>query len=244
MTLAPSDIDLGVRNAVRRFWSTRGIQAHSQGTSGGVKDIGARGAVTGGAQMDGFVEFIKEYLEDAGISEAYIFQKSRIELPGWFRAEKKWDLLVVSDGRLTAGIELKSHVGPSFGNNFNNRTEEAIGSATDLWAAYREGAFAPSPPPWLGYLMLLEDSPKSDNPVKVLEPHFEVFPEFKEASYARRYELLLTKLVRERLYNAACLLLARREDAQRGAYIEPSLELAFGNLLSSLVSHTNALTSA
>ena len=60
-------------------------------------------------------------------------------------------------GQLGAAIEFKSQVGPSFGNNFNNRSEEAIGSATDVWAAYREGAFRPSPRPFLGYLMLLED---------------------------------------------------------------------------------------
>jgi len=38
----------------------------------------------------------------------------------------------------------------SFGNNYNNRTEEALGSAVDLWAAYREGAFKPSRGPWFG----------------------------------------------------------------------------------------------
>jgi len=51
-----------------------------------------------------------------------------------------------------AAIEFKSQVG-SFGNNYNNRTEEAIGSASDIWGAYREGAFKPSARPWLGYLM-------------------------------------------------------------------------------------------
>jgi len=35
-------------------------------------------------------------------------------------------------------IELKSRVG-SFGNNVNNRTEEAIGNAADIWRAYEEG---------------------------------------------------------------------------------------------------------
>jgi hypothetical protein len=35
---------------------------------------------------------------------------------GWYRPEKKWDLLIVSDGKLLAGIEFKSQVG-SFGNN-------------------------------------------------------------------------------------------------------------------------------
>ena len=80
-------------------------------------------------------------------------------------ALKKWDLLVVADGQFLAGIEFKSQVG-SFGNNYNNRTEEAIGSATDLWAAYREGAFKPSARPWLGYLMLLEETPESMRSVR------------------------------------------------------------------------------
>jgi hypothetical protein len=35
-------------------------------------------------------------------------------------------------GSLVATVEVKSQVG-SFGNNFNNRVEEAIGSATDFW---------------------------------------------------------------------------------------------------------------
>src|SRR5471030_2748197 len=85
-------------------------------------------------------------------------------LSGWFaqsyRPEKKWDLIVISNKQLVCVMEFKSQVGPSFGNNFNNRTEEAIGSATDIWAAYREGAFKPSSRPWLGYLMLLEEAPR------------------------------------------------------------------------------------
>lgn len=47
----------------------------------------------------------------------------------YFRPNKKWDLLVVDNNELVIAIEFKSQVGPSFGNNFNNRTEEAMGSA-------------------------------------------------------------------------------------------------------------------
>ena len=162
-----------------------------------------------------------------------------IELPGWFRPEKKWDLLVVVDACLIAAMEFKSHVG-SFGNNYNNRTEEALGSATDLWAAYREGAFKPSARPWLGYLMLLEDSPKAKRPVKAREPHFKVFPEFKEASYAKRYEILLAKLVRERLYDASCFLMSSSETGPKGEYKEPAPELGFKNFLSSLLARAIA----
>ena len=64
---------------------------------------------------------------------------------------------MVSDGQLVTAMEFKSQVGPSFGNNFNNRSEEAIGSATDIWVAYREGRFGKTPTPFLGYFFLLED---------------------------------------------------------------------------------------
>ena len=43
----------------------------------------------------------------------------------YFRPNKKWDFIVVVEGQLVAAREAKSQVGPSFGNNFNNRTEEA-----------------------------------------------------------------------------------------------------------------------
>jgi hypothetical protein len=65
-------------------------------------------------------------------------QRAVLTLPGFFRPTKLWDMLVIHEGKLIAAIELKSQVGPSFGNNFNNRTEEAIGNAHDLWTAYRE----------------------------------------------------------------------------------------------------------
>ena len=133
-----------------------------------------------------------------------------------------------------AGIEFKSQIG-SFGNNYNNRTEEAIGSACDLWAAYREGAFKPSARPWLGYMMLLEDAPGSSRPVRAQEPHFKVFPEFKAASYAKRYEIPLTKLVRERLYDSACFLLSNSKNGSKGGYKEPAVELNFANFMTSLL---------
>lgn len=149
-------------------------------------------------------------------------------------AEKSWDLLVVVDGQVIAIVEFKSQVG-SFGNNFNNRTEESLGNATDLWAAYEEGAFRPSARPWLGYFMLLEDAPAALTPVRVKEPHFRVFPEFRSASYVMRYEMLLTKLVRTRLYDAACLILSSRDSGSTGGYRETNSELAFRTFLTSLL---------
>lgn len=162
-------------------------------------------------------------------------------MPGWYRPEKKWDLLIVDKRQLVAAIEFKSQVG-SFGNNYNNRTEEAIGSAVDLWAAFREGAFRPSERPWLGYMMLLEEAPGSMRSVTAQEPHFPVFDEFRGASYARRYQILLMKLVRERLYDSACFLTSTAERGPTGEYSEPSDELTFEKFLTPLLARVIAMS--
>ncbi len=242
MNLSP-EIHEGLKTAVQKFWGTRQTQAIKQGASSGSKDAGARSAVTGGAQMNGFVDLVRDLLCKNGLPEAHVYCEKHVELPGWYRPEKKWDLLVVSDKKLLAAVEFKSQVG-SFGNNYNNRTEEAIGSATDIWAAYREGAFSPSARPWLGYLMLLEDAPRSVSLVRAREPHFHVFPEFKEASYAKRYEILLTKLVRERLYDSSCFLMSNAIDGVEGISREPAEELTFRNFISSLLARAIAIATS
>ena len=224
-----------LKSAIRHFWMTRDDQSVRQGTASGRRDAGARSAVTGGKQMNLFVELIRDLMIEAGIPDAAIHCNRDLELPGYFRAEKKWDLIVVVDETLLASVEFKSQVGPSFGNNYNNRTEEALGSATDLWLAYREGAFRTSQRPWVGYLMLLEETTRSMSPVAVREPHFKVFDEFRDASYAKRYEILMTRLIRERLYDATCLLLSDREQGQTGNYREPNVELGFQPFVASLL---------
>lgn len=233
MALHP-DLEKRLRKAIKHFWNTRETQAQKQGSKTGARDAGFRTAVTGGRQMDGFISLVRDYLCENGLPKTHVYCESRVEVPGWYRPEKKWDLLVVADGIFLAGVEFKSQVG-SFGNNYNNRTEEAIGSATDIWAAYREGAFKPSARPWLGYMMLLEEARGSMRPVKAQEPHFKVFPEFRNACYAKRYEVLLTKLVRERLYDSSCFLLSDAKNGPRGSYTEPAPELSFENFMASLL---------
>jgi len=233
------DLPERVAKAVAHFWRTRKRQSDKQ-RKAGLVDAGARGAVTGGAQMDGFIALINDLILEAGINKPHIFHKKRVELPGFYRPTKEWDLLVVRDRQLILALEAKSQVGPSFGNNFNNRTEEAMGSALDLWTAYREGAFNKTIRPWLGYVFLLEDCDKSRTPVKVREPHFEVFPEFKEASYMKRYELFCRKLVRERLYNAAIFMTSERARGIKGMNREPAEDLKFEMFARSLVAHVSA----
>lgn len=143
------DLRERVAKAVAHYWLTRERQAVKQ-KGAGRADQGLRGAVTGGAQMDGFIGLLTEIIVAVGIDERHVFHNKKPELPGFFRPTKEWDLLVIRDGQLIVALEAKSQVGPSFGNNFNNRTEEAMGSALDLWTAYREGAFNKTIRPWLG----------------------------------------------------------------------------------------------
>lgn len=227
------DYQVRVAKAVRHFWKVRTQQQKKQSVASGKKDAGNRSAVTGGKHLDGFIGLLTEVLGEAGLPDATIHTKAPT-LPGYFRATKNWDLVVIVDRILLASIELKAHVGPSFGNNFNNRIEEALGNSTDLLTAYREGKFKPSQKPWLGWLMLLEETPKSTSPVRVDEPYFDVLPEFKETSYARRYELFCERLMRERLYDGTCLILSNKAGGLNGKFTEPNEELSFSSFAASL----------
>ena len=230
----PPDLDSRLRDAAGSFWKVRDTQQATQGRNG-ERDRGSRSAVTGGKQMDGFARLIVDLLKINGMPGTSIFLNTRLELPGYFRPTKRWDLLVVHESQLLAVIEMKSQVGPSFGNNFNNRTEEAIGSATDIRTAYRENAFGQIRRPWLGYLVLLEDCSDSQRPVAVKEPHFPVFPEFKDASYAVRYEQMCRRLVRENLYTEAAFLTSVRDDTEGETLKEPATDLAFLPFVQSLL---------
>src|SRR5947207_3634473 len=230
-----------VPEAIKFYWKTRSKQLQKQRDAGGT-DQGLRSAVTGGAQMDGFIELLTKLVIEAGIDAKNIYYQNSLELPGYFRPNKKWDFLVVPNGQLIAALEAKSQVGPSFGNNFNNRTEEAMGSALDLWTAFRKNAFGSATRPWIGYMFLLEDCLRSTTPVTVKEPHFKVFPEFRGSSYAKRYELFCRRLVLEKHYDSSAFLMSNPEKGLKGDYSEPATDLTFQSFANSLVAHVAAFS--
>lgn len=233
------DLTARAGRAVAQYWETRATQRNKQKQTGKA-DQGLRSAVTGGAQMDGFIDLFTELITTTGIPAEFVFRNKDIELPGFFRPTKEWDLLVIRENTLLAAIEVKSQVGPSFGNNFNNRTEEAMGSALDLWTAYREHAYLAGPQPFLGYFFILEDCDASRNPVKVREPHFKVFPEFVGASYCRRYELFCRKLVLERHYTASAFITSTAGDGSKGVFATPADDLSIERFANVLVGHLRA----
>ncbi|SFU39380.1 PaeR7I family type II restriction endonuclease [Nitrosospira multiformis] len=240
MTLNLANYERQAKEAVMAFWGNR-EKARQKQIEAGKADQGERAGVTAGKNMDGFAALIIDIVKGNGLAHAQIHQERRvITLPGFFRPTKLWDLLVINRGQLIAAIELKSQVGPSFGNNFNNRTEEAIGTAHDFWTAYREGAFGKHPRPYIGWMMLVEDAPESRRPVRDASPHFPVFPEFQGASYLKRYDILCQRLVQEQLYTTACLMTSPRDAATSGTYSDLSEMTSFKTFITSLAGHIAA----
>lgn len=240
MSLNLVDYDKKAHEAVMAFWGNR-EKAKQKQIEAGVTDQGERSGVTAGKNMDGFVALVIDLVKGNGLSHAEIhIKRSVVTLPGYFRPTKQWDLVVLNEGRLVAAVELKSQVGPSFGNNFNNRTEEAIGTAHDLWTAYREGAFGKQARPFLGWLMLVEDASKSRSPVKDRSPHFPIFPEFDVASYLTRYDLLCQKLIQEQLYTSASVMASPRDASDSGAFSDMSDMTSLKSFVTTFAGHIAA----
>ena len=94
--------------------------------------------------------------------------------------------------------------------------------------------------PFVGWLMHVEDAPKSRAAVKVVSPHFPVFEEFVGISYLTRYDLLCRKLTQERLYTAACVLTSSRDAVKTGHFASISDMAGLGAFITTLAGHIAA----
>ncbi|MEZ8800573.1 PaeR7I family type II restriction endonuclease [Vibrio splendidus] len=238
-----------VQTAVKHFWDVR---------SGGA-------GVLGGKTLDGFIDLISDVVRNSDLNDVEIHtSKITSQLPGFFRPHKSWDLVVRSKGQLIAAIELKSQVG-SIGNNFNNRTEEVLGSGIDLHTAIEESAFGSEAEVFTGYLILVEDSEKSRRNAKITMPYFPVmqgfladekerennykpnqngkFPSTKGISYLERYDLLCKRLVLKKLYSAAGLIIANENKADIGSYTHICKQTSIESFLTKLSNHCDLASS-
>jgi hypothetical protein len=200
--VSKSDFTPELKEAVKEFWRAR------------------KGKVTAGKHLDGFIKLFRKLVVDAGLpSPDVALKKQLVTLPGYFRATKKWDLVVYVEGRLLAVIELKSQVG-SFTKNANNRAEEALGNAVDFETARKAGAYGSGRRPFLGYVILVQDCEFVHNPPKrqVKPSYFEIFPEFSGATFAERYKILCEKLVRMGHYDAAAVMLSPSSGIKDGRF--------------------------
>lgn len=236
MTIDLIDYEDKARKAVKTFWNSR-LNAQAKQEASGKIDQGQRGGVTAGKNMDGFLSMMIDIVRANGLPDVdcHVKQKA-LTLPGYFRPTKLWDILVMDGDHLIAALEFKSQVG-SFGNNFNNRCEESIGTAHDFATSYREGAFGDCSSPFVGWLILVEDHPDSRSPVEDKAPHFPVMSVFNGASYADRYEVFCRRLIQEKLYTAASVIMSPRSALEDGKYSEMSDMTGLRSFVAALAGH-------
>lgn len=198
--------DSAIEQALANFWGSRDAQAARQRASG-VVDAGTRGAVTGGAHLNAVTDLITASMVGALPQNVSVHTGGGgrggggTTIPGYFRPTKTWDIVIRQAGHIVGVIELKSQVG-SFGNNANNRAEEALGNATDLQAAQRHGLIPDNV--FVGYAFVIEQSPRSDAPSNLgSQGGSAVDQAFHRASYIDRVGLLCERVVEDGLYTAA-----------------------------------------
>ena len=90
------DIEKRLQEAVQSYWDARAKNKEKQ-VEGGKIDAGTRGEVTGGTQMGAMEVLVADILCEAGLEKLDVKTRTALELPGYYRSEKKWDLIVVSE---------------------------------------------------------------------------------------------------------------------------------------------------
>lgn len=213
-----------LRKALFAVFDLEDAAANHQRQRGG-EDRGRRAGVTAGKHLDPLAKYIADELHRAGIDADSLYTGSqKMEVPGWFRPSKQWDLLAFEKSALVTAVELKS-IGSSYGNNFNNRTEEALGSATDAAAAVKYNLYQKEQPPAFGYVMVVRSDEKSRRTIqKVAEPHFPVDPVFRKNSYLDRFQIMCTRMLGEKIYDAIWLVFV---DTEKRTIEEPVKALSY-----------------
>lgn len=240
-------LDNSVKGAVRKFWASR------DGGNG----------VLGGKTLDSFVEIIERVVKESGLVNAKTYTgRNTSQLPGFFRPHKSWDVVVINEGELIVAVEFKSQVG-SIGNNFNNRTEEVLGSSIDLKTAYEECAFGEDATIFTGYMILVEKSNNTLKTPRIEMKHFPVmegflldesergvtykklsdgsYPRTLGISYLDRYDVMCKRLMVKGLYTATAVIAAPNEDHHLGQYEHVSPQTSIETFIAKLASHCSVV---
>ncbi len=222
----------GFREAIASFWDTKASQ-QSKADDAGTSVKSTSGGVRAGKHMDGFESLITRIVNDAGITPDND-DSGKIDLPGYYREFKSWDVVLQYKGHVLAIIEAKSQ-GSSLANNFNNRVEEAIGQAADVWKSYERDRLLSGLRPWVGYIMVVEDTHDTSGPKhllkgKKLPAGMTADPAFDGKSYAERYAEAFRRLDRERMFDAACVAVTKRD----GTFWYPDPYLSFNGFAAQL----------
>lgn len=141
MGLYLADFETKTKQAVKGFWKERSRASKKQ-EANGKADQGARSAVTGGKNMDGFVSLIQEITLGNGLTDDTIhLNRKALTLPGFFRPTKLWDMIIEwKRTRCCVGVQVTSrtllwqqHEQPSRGSHWHStRLLDGL-PRTSLW---------------------------------------------------------------------------------------------------------------
>lgn len=209
--------------AIHAYWALKDKQLTKAEAMASTAEGSAK-AVRGGGHFEPVVQLIARFFTEAGYPVPSIHAKGHATvLPAFLRPTKNWDLVVVHRDVLVAAFEIKALGGPSFGKNYNNRLEEAIGSSIDVTAANTANLVGHETP-WLGYFFVMEDQPGSRHPVRERSSKsFPVEPIWAGRSYQERYSLTGQRLLDAKMYDAVCYLVSSR-DSPGPIQPEPALD--------------------
>ncbi|MEU8838274.1 PaeR7I family type II restriction endonuclease [Streptomyces roseus] len=234
--LADPDADAAAKDLAAAVAIAAAVNPDAETADDG-EDTGTEGSVRGGKQFDPIADVIARFFREAGYPEVCIKTASQLELPGFFRPQKKWDLVVNWGESLVAAFELKALGGPSYGNNFNNRVEEAVGSATDVRRAFAE-IYPDSETPWLGYLFIMQDDEKSQRPVNLAKSPLLVDGAWRGESYQGRGSVFCERLLRSSLYDGVCYVTAPKGS---GDFSEPSPQVGWAAFSEAVIDRISVL---
>lgn len=197
--------DQEIAAAVADFWSVR-----TGGTQSAKHDKAFLNLIAAELAQLGWPAHVAKYFSDR---DAVV--------GGHFRVAKSWDIVC----RDAAGIpricvEFKSQV-DSYGNNENNRYEEALGSGLDLRAKH-------GPATVLGFVFVICDEPATRTITKARLPDLD--PAFLNSTHIDRRRIFTERITEfelngQSLYDAAALLLVRRDGTFEHP-ANPDLQLA------------------
>lgn len=211
--MAPTRQDF--EQAIADYWKKKDDQRATALANKSTAE-GTAGAIRGGKHFGPISDLLARFFLDAGYpTESIGITKRQTALPGYFRPTKDWDLVVIHRRTLVAAIELKALGGPSFGNNYNNRVEEALGSAVDLAYGNKAGLVGLEKP-WTGYFFVMEDaegSRRTSRPQPAPTPtSFAPDAIWNTMSYQERFGLTGERLLNEKLYDAVCYCVSSPDD--------------------------------
>lgn len=245
MALNLDGYETRVAEAVKSFWIVRDKEG-----------------VRSGKTLDAFVGLLTWIVHGHGLPDATVLTGKKAQIPGFFRPTKLWDVLIMNHDTLIAAIELKS-IADSFGKNFNNRNEEALGSSIDIKEAFEEDAFEGLTRLFTGYLILVEDCQETRASVQIQMKQFRAMEEFMlkpetrenvyvrnakgefpiidGVSYINRFDILCRRLMQKNLYTAASVITTPRSAIANGQYSAVTRETSIKAFLASLASYTETV---